>query len=114
MTIAPFSFPRYFSKSSFVFASKYTTGPRTIPLVPGDHPADAIVKGCSVGDTIRARAVPRVQVWAMVQGSNFTLVRPYSRNLAAVQSFACFSCGEPVSRGPISSDRYSRLSIAWL
>src|SRR4029077_2577444 len=114
MTIAPLSFPRNFSKSSLVLASKYTTGPRTGPLVPGAHPADAIVNGCSVGDTIRARAVPRVQECAMVHGSNFTLVRPYSRNLAAVQSFACFNCGEPVSRGPISSDRNSRFSIAWL
>ncbi len=60
---------------------------------------------------MRARAVPRVQERAMVHGSSFTLVSPYSRNLAAVHSFACFNCGEPVSRGPISSERYSRFSI---
>src|SRR5713226_10026760 len=101
MTIAPFNFPRNFSKSSFVFGSKYTTGPRTTPLVPGDHPADAIVNGCSVGLTMRARAVPRVQECAIVHGSSFTLVRPYSRNLAAVQSLACFNCGEKGRRGPI-------------
>src|SRR5258707_3836605 len=69
MTIAPFSFPRNFSKSSFVFASKYTTGPRSTPLVPGDHPADAIVSGCPAGLTMRACAVPRVQECAIVHGS---------------------------------------------
>ncbi len=114
MTIAPFNFPRNFSRSSFVFASTYTSGPRTIPFVPGDHPAAAIVSGWTVGLTMLACAGPRVQERAMLHGSSFTPVRPYSRNLAAVHSFACFNCGEPVSRGPISSDRYSRFSIAWL
>src|SRR5260370_34247676 len=98
MTIAPFSFPGNFSKSFFVFASKYTIGPRTIPFVPGDHPADAIVSGWTAGLTIRACAVPRDQDRAMVHGSSLTLVSTYSRHVAAVQSFASFHCCETGSR----------------
>jgi len=82
--------------------------------VPGDHPAEAIIKGCSAGLIIRARALPRVQERAIVQGSSFTFVSPYLRNISAVQSFACFNCGEPVRRGPISSDKYSRLAMTSL
>src|SRR6266404_1842065 len=114
ITIAPFSFPRYFSKSSSVLMSTYTTEPRTTPAVPGAQPADAIVSGCSVGDTMRACAVPRVQECAMVHGSRCTFVRPYSRNFTAVQSLACFNCGEPVSRGPMASPRYSLFCITSL
>ena len=94
--------------------STYATEPRTIPAVPGAQPADAIVSGCSVGDTMRACAVPRVQECAMVHGSRCTFVRPYSRNFTAVQSLACFNCGEPVSRGPMASPRYSLFCITSL
>jgi hypothetical protein len=59
MTIAPFSFPLNFAKSSGFFASKYTTGPRTVFFVTGAHAAAAIVSGCSVGAMIFAVAVPR-------------------------------------------------------
>src|SRR5260370_18002111 len=105
MTIAPFSFPRNFSKSSFVFASKYTTGPRTTPLVPGDHPADAIVSGCPVGLTMRACAVPRAQECPIVHGSRCTLGRPYSPNLAAVHSFPFFNFVHPHTHGPTPPHR---------
>src|SRR5215472_13461472 len=94
--------------------STYMIGPRTLPFVLGDHPAEAIVSGCSVGEMIRAEAVPRVHERAMVHGSRCTLERPYLRNSSAVHSFACFNCGDPVSRGPMLSDKYSRFSIASL
>src|SRR5205814_9844665 len=100
MTIAPFNLPRNFSNSGLVLASKYTTGPRTTPGVPGAQPADAIVNGCSVGATMRAFAAPRVQECAIVHGSRCTFTRPYRFICSAVQSFAFFSCGEPVSRAP--------------
>src|SRR5271167_1337717 len=44
----------------------------------------------------------------MVQGSRWTLVRPYLRNISAVQSLASLSWGEPVRRGPMASERCSR------
>src|SRR5713226_1716249 len=63
---------------------------------------------------MRACDVPRVQECAIVHGSRCTLVRPYSRNFAAVHSLACFSWGEPVSRGPMASPKYSLFCIASL
>src|SRR3984893_2943675 len=111
MTIAPVSFPWNFVKSFFSLASKYTTGPAIAPDVPGDHPADAMVSGCSVGLTRRALAAPRAQERSMVQGSRCALLNPYLENISRVQSLACLSWVDPVRRGPMVSERYSRLTI---
>src|SRR5262249_61194060 len=91
MTMAPLSLPLYFAKSSLLLASKKTTGPRTVPLVPGAQPAEAMVSGCSVGAMMRAEAVPRVQEWAMVHGSRCTFTKPYVLITSAVHSLACLS-----------------------
>src|SRR5712664_2511163 len=114
MTMAPFSFPWNFAKSFCSFASKYTTGPVTAPGVLGDHPAAAIVKGCSVGLTMRALAFPRVHELSIVQPSRWAFTAPYLANMSRVHSFAFLSCGEPVSRAPMLSERYSRLAAASL
>src|SRR6267154_1977289 len=114
ITIAPFSFPRNFAKSFFSFASKYTTAPVIAPGVLGDHPAAAIVSGCSVGPTIRALAVPRAHERSIVHPSRCAFTAPYFANMSRVQSFACLSCGEPVSRAPMLSDKYSRFAAASL
>src|SRR6267154_682211 len=114
MTIAPFSFPRNFAKSFFSFASKYTTAPVIAPGVLGDHPAAAIVSGCSAGLTIRALAVPRAHERSIVHPSRCAFTAPYFANMSRVQSFACLSCGEPVSRAPMLSDKYSRFAAASL
>src|ERR1700682_6668311 len=106
MTIAHFSFTWNFAKPFFSLASKYTTGPVMAPGVLGDHPADAMVSGCSLGLTIRALARPRVHECSMVHGSRCALVNPCFANISRVQSLACLSWGEPVSRGPMVSDRY--------
>src|SRR5208283_2186582 len=101
ITIAPFSFPANLAKSWGPFASKYTTGPRTVPLVFGDQAAEAIVSGCSVGASTRAFAVPRTHACGIVYASRWTFVRPYFLNISTVQSLACFKRADPVSRGPI-------------
>src|SRR5258708_40295256 len=111
MPILSLRFPLNFQKPAFAFPSKYTPGPRTIPAVLGAHPADAMVKGCTAGATIRALAAPRVHECAIVHGSRCTFTSPYSFIFAAVHSFACFVSGDPVNRGPMLSDKYSRLCI---
>src|SRR6266849_2259216 len=114
MTMAPFSLPLYFCSSSVLCALTYTTGPRTTPAVPGDQPAEASVSGCSAGLRMRPRAVPRRQARAMVHASRCTFDRPYLRNISAVQRLAWAMRSVPVSRGPIMSERYSRLAISSL
>src|ERR1035438_2306381 len=73
--IAPFSLPRYFSKSSRFWYATPATGPRTAPSVLADHPPVASVKDCSAGARIRPVAGPRVQLFAMLHGSRRTLGR---------------------------------------
>src|SRR5437867_7678832 len=68
-TIAPFSFPRYLSRSSSLSYAKPRAAPRTTPLVLGDHPAVAIVSVALTGARILPDAGPRVQLFAIVQGS---------------------------------------------
>src|ERR1700732_3931413 len=68
-TMAPLSFPLYGSRSSNFSNLTPTIGPRTVPLVLGDHPAEANVKVCSVGTTSRPVAGPRVQLFAIAQSS---------------------------------------------
>jgi hypothetical protein len=41
------------------------------------------------------------------------LLRPYSWNFFSVHSLARWHFSDPVSRGPIMSERYSRFSITW-
>ena len=60
-TIAPFSLPLYWSRSSGFWLLIPITLARTGPFVLGDHPAAAMVSLCSVGATIFALAAPRVQ-----------------------------------------------------
>src|SRR6266478_855349 len=114
MTMAPFSFPWNFAKSFFSFASKYITAPVIVPGVLGDHPAAAIVSGCSVGLTMRALAFPRVHERSIVQPSRCAFAAPYLANISRVHSFACLSCAEPVNRGPMLSEMYSRFAAASL
>src|SRR6266436_1536551 len=89
-------------------------GPRIVPGVLGDHPAEAIVNGCSAGAIIRALAIPRVHECAIVHGSRCTFTSPYFFICSAVHSLAFLSCGDPVSRAPILSERYSRFCMASL
>src|SRR6266436_8639514 len=114
-SIAPFSFPRYLSRSSNLSYVKPRTAPRIVPFVLGDHPAVAIVSVALTGARILPVAGPRVQLLAIVQGSRCTFESPNSLNRSSVQWLARSSCGEPVSRGPIRSVRYFMLdfSSAW-
>src|SRR5229473_5342134 len=113
--IVPFSFPRYLSKSSNLSYAKPRTAPRIVSFVLGDHPAVAIVSVASFGERIRPVANPRVQLFAIVQGSRCAFESPNSLNRSSVQWLARSSCGEPVSRGPMRSVRYFKLdfSSAW-
>src|SRR4051812_46027804 len=87
------------------------TGPRTGPGVDGDQPADSRMSRWSLGATMRPRADCRLQPRAIFQPSRLTFARPYFWNLLCVHWLALFNLGEPVSRGPIMSQTYSRLSI---
>lgn len=93
-------------------AFRWTTGPRTTPGVPGDQPADSSRSRWRVGDTTWPLAVPRVQPRAIFQGSSLAFCRPYSLNLSRVHSLARLRLSDPVSRGPITSQRYSRFAMS--
>ena len=47
----------------------------------------------------------------MIQGSSRTFASPYCLNLSRVQWLALVKPDDPVSRGPIMSQRYSMLAI---
>jgi hypothetical protein len=114
-TTAFFSFPLYCCRSSFVFALRMTTSPVTFPLVLPDHPAAATISDRPVsGSTIFMLAVPRSHATGISHGSSRTFSSPYSRIFSAVQWFAFSICFDPVSRGPITSDRYCRFAISWV
>ena len=67
---------------------------------------------CSTGTTTRPLASPRVHARSIIHGSRWALASPYCRNLSRVQWLALVRPGEPVSRGPIMSQRYSMLAIS--
>ena len=51
---------------------------------------------------------PRSHARPKSQDSVQTLSNPYSRNLSTVHLFARWTAGDPVNRGPITSDRYCK------
>src|SRR6266851_3145755 len=87
-TIAPCNFPRYFCKLSSFCTPTATTAPRTGPFVLGDHPAAANVNTCSVGVITFPVAGPRVQLFAIVQGSRCAFSSPSAFNCSNVQLLA--------------------------
>jgi hypothetical protein len=103
-----FSFPLYFASSACVWPSISTTGPVTLPFVPGAHAYEATMSGITCGSFITIVAVPRSQPTGISQGSSFTFSSPYSFIFSAVHLLAFSSPGEPVSRWPITSEMYSR------
>src|ERR1700730_1675285 len=84
-TIAPLSFPLYWSRSVRLSALMPITCPRTAPLVAGDQPKAASVNWCSAGLTIRPVAVPRFQAFCMVHGSRWAFGNPATLNCSSVQ-----------------------------
>src|ERR1700733_11399271 len=86
----------------------HSTFPVSGPLVPGAHAHDAPMSTCRCG-AINSRSIgPRFHPRPNVHDSVHALSTPYSRNLDLVQSLACLSPADPVSRGPMTSDKYSR------
>src|SRR6267143_167078 len=113
MTNAPFTLALLTSRLSAELASMRTTGPRTtLPFVPGAHAQLAATTSCARGVVIRTHIAPRSHVPPKFHGSRCPS-RPYSWNLRSVQSLACRTAGEPVSRGPMMSERYWRFCITW-
>ena len=112
-TTAFLSLPLYFSRSALVRAFRATTGPVTFPLVPGVHPdeATAIVRPLA-GSISFMVAWPRSHPTGTSHGSSRTFSSPYSFIFSAVQRFAFSRFFDPVSRGPITSERYWRLVIS--
>ena len=109
---APLSFPLYALSSSVDLAFTWTTGPRLGPSVEGLQPADSSRIRCSTGTTTRPLASPRVHARSIVHGSRCAFDNPYCLNLSRVHWLALVRFGEPVSRGPIMSQRYSMLAIS--
>src|SRR5437762_12974417 len=99
ITHAPFALALFASMLSAVLASMRTTGPLTVlPLVPGAHAQLAATMSWGRGAVSRIHIGPRVHVPPKFHCSRWAS-RPYSLNLARVQSLAARAAGEPVKIG---------------
>src|SRR5947209_12227456 len=84
------------------------------PLVPGDHARGKAIRGTHCGSTTWAENRLRVQPRPHgPHASRCAFSRPQPASLSRVHSLARFRFGEAVSRGPITSDRYPRVSITF-
>ena len=108
-TALPWSLPSYCLRSSSEPASTTTTS--TVPVNPVDQALAIPMTGNAVGAVTwrekRSCVQPRPNG---PQGSRAALVRPQSAIVLRVHSFARRSPGDPVSRGPMTSVRYSSVS----
>src|SRR5678816_2912126 len=107
ITQAPLTLPASAASSWALEASTLTTGPLSArPPVPAVQAQLWAVTSLLNGARMRAVTGPRSQATPNVQGSSWP-VSPQPLNCCSVQSLARFIAGELVSRGPMTSVRYS-------
>ena len=101
----PANWPLSFSSSSFDLTLRRTPSPCTGPFVPGVQASGSASSSAWSGAVIRT-AQPLVVPAAAERApsvSRCALESPHAANCSRVHSLAAFTCGEPVSRGPIRS-----------
>ena len=101
----PASWPRYFSASASDSILTFTTLPRRGPSVPGVKPRGTASRVAGMGLIIWTTARSSDQPRPNWNPSRWALARPHDSSRWRVQSLASRICGEPVTRGPITSVR---------